>query len=599
MSSALDGSSPADASSTGHNTRVSQRASRSCTECKRRKIRCDKTVPCSQCIRAKAPAKCRIEMVELTTKYTKSRQEIEFLHRLKTALTATSLAEANDLISSRLTLLETGQEPVKSRKPVPRGSSDHFHDVLNDQQTDETFDIAKTLMRLGRGYPNPADVLDQTVPDSEFSLAVIESAPDIGIARKLVIYYLKQLSWHHPVLHHGEFLIQCESFWTTGEMITPQWACVYFAVLSASAYNLPESLCDATYTRQILRQRSEFWYQQMFNTLICTDYTLNHSMFSIQGIIISCMVAHPLGQAVRQMVLLSSSLRIAQCLGYAAQTPSRPIGSGESFDLSAKITEEVQRRIWWQILVQDYFLVPMAGSYVALLMPQLIDGLRSPTTTTREAQYRHIKFIDSKMRTLMAELPAFLRPETPFDQSWPIWIAWARSTLTISAADKNWLNRANNEQIIMIHRSFLIKSFQDPQTYDFTRRTCVSAALTILNEFHRVKNNDVVRLWIIPTFTVSAAIVIGLDISYRMKNKEAYEAKHLELLNTTIEALRMTLMDYDVTVRQGVTLLENLLTHKLNSDMSPSLWDENCTPHLDELIGYMGENQPWDTEPQL
>ncbi|KAL2890431.1 hypothetical protein HOO65_020973 [Ceratocystis lukuohia] len=572
MSSAPDGSSPGAASSTGHNTRVSQRASRSCTECKRRKIRCDKTVPCSQCIRAKAPAKCRIEMVELTTKYTKSRQEIEFLHRLKTSLTATSLAEANDLISSRLTLLETGQEPVKPRKPVPRGSSDHFHDVLNDQQTDETFDIAKTLMRLGRGYPNPADVLDQTVPDSEFSLAVIESAPDVGIARKLVIYYLEHLSWHHPVLHHGEFLSQCESFWATGDMITPQWACVYFAVLSASAYNLPESLCDATYTRQILRQRSEFWYQQMFNTLFCTDYTLNHS-----------------GQAVRQMVLLSSSLRIAQCLGYAAQTPSRPIASGELFDLSAKITEEVQRRIWWQILVQDYFLVPMAGSYVALLMPQLIDGLRSPTTTTREAQYRHIKFIDSKMRKLMAELPAFLRPETPFDPSWPVWIAWARSTLTISAADK----------IIMIHRSFLIKSFQDPQTYDFTRRTCVSAALTILNEFHRVKNNDVVRLWIIPTFTVSAAIVIGLDISYRMKNKEAYEAKHLELLNATIDTLKMTLMDYDVTVRQGVTLLENLLTYKLNSDMSPSLWDENCTPHLDELIGYMGENHPWDTEPQL
>ncbi|KKF92296.1 hypothetical protein CFO_g5340 [Ceratocystis platani] len=193
------------------------------------------------------------------------------------------------------------------------------------------------------------------------------------------------------------------------------------------------------------------------------------------------------------------------------------------------------------------------------------------------------------MRKLMAELPAFLRPETPFDPSWPVWIAWARSTLTISAADK----------IIMIHRSFLIKSFQDPQTYDFTRRTCVSAALTILNEFHRVKNNDVVRLWIIPTFTVSAAIVIGLDISYRMKNKEAYEAKHLELLNATIDTLKMTLMDYDVTVRQGVTLLENLLTYKLNSDMSPSLWDENCTPHLDELIGYMGENHPWDTEPQL
>ncbi|KAL5601113.1 hypothetical protein BROUX41_005927 [Berkeleyomyces rouxiae] len=611
----------------GPSTRVSQRASRSCTECKRRKIRCDKTVPCNQCLRAKAPGKCRIEMVELTTKYTKSRQEIEFLHQLKMALTATTLVDAEELITARLTLLETGQEPVKARKSMFEGSSEYFNDVLNDQHADETFDTAKTLMRLGRGYPNPVAAMDQVVPvDSDFNMTILNSVPDLVTARKLVSYYLEHLSWHHAVLHHGEFLAQCEAYWASGSMVTSQWACVYFAVLSASAYNLPERLYAMNDTRVILRQNSEFWYNQMFLALFRTDYTVNHSAFTLQAIIISCMVAHPLGQAVRQMVLLSSSLRIAQCLDYAAHTPSKIATENGMTDLSKKITEEVQRRIWWQILVQDYFLVPMAGSYgvspnhfttpmplnchddmieqpsdvptissyciqlskMALLMPQLIDGLRSPKVTTREAQYRHVQFIAQKMTQVMNELPIFLRVETPFDPSWPVWIEWARSTLTISAADK----------FIMIHRSFLIKSFQDPQTYELTRRTCVSSALTILNEFRRVKNKDVVRLWIIPTFTVSAAIVIGLDISYRIKNNEAYEAKHFDLLIETIDALKTTLVDCDVTVRQGVGLLESFVSYRLGTGMSPSARDSSSTLH-DDLLGYLGEDAHWGVESQF
>lgn len=70
-----------------------------------------------------------------------------------------------------------------------------------------------------------------------------------------------------------------------------------------------------------------------------------------------------------------------------------------------------------------------------MLMPMLIDGLRSPTST-RESQYRHVQYIDSMMRQLVSELPAFLKPETPENREWPAWVPWARTALTISAADK-------------------------------------------------------------------------------------------------------------------------------------------------------------------
>lgn len=66
------------------------------------------------------------------------------------------------------------------------------------------------------------------------------------------------------------------------------------------------------------------------------------------------------------MILLSACLRIAQCLGLAEQKPS-PITQIKTATTgppsSERIREEVVRRVWWQLLVQDYFLVPMAGSY--------------------------------------------------------------------------------------------------------------------------------------------------------------------------------------------------------------------------------------------
>ena len=40
------------------------------------------------------------------------------------------------------------------------------------------------------------------------------------------------------------------------------------------------------------------------------------------------------------------------------------------------------------------------------------------------------------MRQLVSELPAFLKPETPENREWPAWVPWARTALTISAADK-------------------------------------------------------------------------------------------------------------------------------------------------------------------
>lgn len=203
-------------------------------ECKRRKVRCDKTVPCQPCRKLGTESQCALETVELSTKRTKSRQEIAFLRQLQLSLgssAATARQDALHRINHRLSLLETGQEPIQSERSSNQKSA--FSDVLNDQN-DDAFDTAMALMRLGRGYPN---LSDPTIPVGEAQNALSlwpSHLPEEQHARCLVEYYLENLSWHHNVLHHSDFLNQCEAFWVTGEVIASQWMSLYLAVLAVS-----------------------------------------------------------------------------------------------------------------------------------------------------------------------------------------------------------------------------------------------------------------------------------------------------------------------------------------------------------------------------
>ncbi|KAH7028931.1 uncharacterized protein B0I36DRAFT_384554 [Microdochium trichocladiopsis] len=568
--------------------RTSQRPSRSCSACKRRKVKCDQRQPCGPCINHGVADRCKLETVELSTQWTKSRGELDFLLRLQSALLGSSAERARSdslsLVEERLSLLRTGHpsRPAASTSainvPTEAAGVGSFaygeRSSTPDDQHDDTLDTAIVLMRMGRGYSSAdmATALTRNVPE-----ATVAGWPDMLPspiqAQQLVLFYLDHLSWHHHVLYSVEFAAQSGAFSSTQGTVSTQWLSLFFAVLGvsggqlseeyttdnkntkASAWNLPVEISQQLFNKEHLRDEAASWYGQAMALLVRADYMANHSIVAVQSVIISAMVAHPLGHGARHTIHLAACLRIAQCLGLAENKPS-----------STREEAEVCGRVWWQLLVQDYFLVPMAGSYMALLMPQLVDGLRPTTavTQTAAAQLRHIQHIDALMRDLVTDLPQFLRPlraHEEEDPSWPSWLRAARSALTVSAADK----------VIMIHRSHLVKSFQeDPSssapTYSLTRQTCVRAATTILREFLRVRNTNFVKLWVIPTFTVSAAVVIYLELLCRKKRgelntmqgqTESEQYHHLRLLQDAISGLRE--LDYDENARRGVGMLEHLV----------------------------------------
>ncbi|KAJ9142975.1 Fungal transcriptional regulatory protein, N-terminal [Pleurostoma richardsiae] len=366
--------------------------------------------------------------------------------------------------------------------------------------------------------------------------------PPFWLAKRLVSFHIKYLCWHHNAIHSPTFLEQCELFWETGTMVDPSWASLYLSVLSTAAWCYPHNgeMLLEDHPKCMARR----WYDAMLAALSQSNFMSRHSIFSVQAIAISTLIAHPLGSSNSHYILLGSAIRIAQCLGLDKLKEKPPALTQASHDAwKSAITLHVGRRVWWQLIIQDYFAVPFSDTYtinpdhfttvmpsncddhdleevhssqptvssycivlakMACLMPQLVDGAHRLSCLAPEKHYQHVLEIDLKLRDLASQMPSFLLRQTAEDPRWPSWVSWARKTLTISAADK----------VIMIHRAFLLRSFRSPM-YAYTRTTCLSASLTILREYERIGSSAVADIWVVPAFTISAAIIVALDLLYR------------------------------------------------------------------------------------
>ncbi|GAB1741419.1 hypothetical protein NU219Hw_g6652t1 [Hortaea werneckii] len=211
------------------------------------------------------------------------------------------------------------------------------------------------------------------------------------------------------------------------------------------------------------------------------------------------MVAHSFGESDLMATLVNAGIRIAQCLGLhrVPDGVSLEPSGGEGMDV--RWEGEVGRRVWWKLVELDYHSMPYTGtltinpksfdtrmplnsdngrlidrdtsvltvstcaiimSKVARLMPDILEGTYA-IEKDETAKYQQVILADRRMRELVATLPPVtLRKQDASQEPQCPWIATARRILAISAADK----------IIMIHRSFFLKSLQSP-LYLFTRNT--------------------------------------------------------------------------------------------------------------------------------
>ncbi|KAL2816020.1 hypothetical protein BDW59DRAFT_177477, partial [Aspergillus cavernicola] len=526
-----------------------------CVECTRRKIRCDKVVPCRNC--SKRGTVC-----------TRSKEDKNDPDSLV------------DRLQARVQQLEaTVQDLTQQRLSIP---PDDAPDPDPDSEIGDAATILEFLAWGRRKNPDyyddlqsPGDVtadhenIDGRIagigPDRASAEAYLQLLlPRRALLERLVAFHCDRVLWYHNSFEADRLQDEIDIFYrlAQGQPSHPsvdfQWLALLFAVLCGALACAPRQLAQSwgfpAWEQNSLAQR---WFKAVSTCLHHADYTACHSHYALQAIASLTMSAHLLGFSNSLSVLLASAARIGQCLGL--QQSHAPSGA------------------WRQLCIQDWFSIPFFETYlisppsrsdldadetkhdppsqpayshfffkVAALLSSLHDSLQS--THTLYTRYEQVLSHDRRLRILATQgLPRFLQ-NTPLQPTWPCYVPWARRCLAISLSHK----------VIMIHRKFLAISFSNP-AFIRTRRTCVAAARTIIKEQKEARLDGGPVLWIQQAFGVTASIILTLDLFHRPpSDKEA--THHRQLIADGLEMLADG--PSNMIAKRGVHLLEALLARE-------------------------------------
>ncbi|PYH29127.1 Zn(II)2Cys6 transcription factor [Aspergillus neoniger CBS 115656] len=564
-----------------------------CVECTRRKIRCDKVVPCRNCTRRGITCsrargsddeverlQARVQELESALREAtdphlqpNSRSKSEIIHNASNTPVSETVETPEREMADAATILEF---LAWGRRKNP-----DYHDML--------------ARKDGVEHHSPGDVTaegsgDDRNPEVSSALAYLQLLlPDRELMQQLVSYHCDCVLWYHGSFHSLRLQDELDDFFrfANGHIAHPrvdlQWVALLFSVLTGALACAPRMTAQtwgfSEWEQTTLAQR---WFKAVSTCLHHADFTAIHSLYAVQAIATLTMSAHLLGFSNSLSVLLAAATRIAQGLGL------HRLGSEREIEPSpAMIDREIGRRAWCQLCIQDWFSIPFSESYliprtclntarprncrdddmlkrpddepsvagysrffyqVAALMPSLQDSMAA--SNTLYTRYEKVLEHDRKLRSLATQgLPLYLR-NVPVEEhpEWPRYVHWARRSLAISSSHK----------IIMIHRKFLELSFTNP-VFARTRRTCVAAARTIIKEQKEAIHDGGPVLWIHQAFSVAASIILCLDLFHRTTS-DPETTYHRQLINDGLEILSHN--ESNMIARRGVHLLEALLARE-------------------------------------
>ncbi|KAJ3497583.1 hypothetical protein NLG97_g1792 [Lecanicillium saksenae] len=533
-----------------HNRRISQRAPKACQECTRRKVRCDKTVPCSRCRRLKKA--CTREDV-LTTKAAAQGNgrgdEAAFLRRLQDVLGNNSAEDAQTLVTKRLSevahsIVNCAPED-KHRAASPEAASSPSLAVRTlESQIWSRQSTSCYPHRSGCSCPHHRSYTELVSINCDMSSPMIQWAsvfvdPALYLptadARKVVQFHISYLWWHHNALHAPTFLSQCNIFWSTGQVTHRIWLSLYLSVISSTLWTLLNSplhrqRLGVDFSEDIIAQQ----FRELLRVFYAEDFLSNPSMCSIQAIVIATRFAHNIGFSDSVTNLLVSAVGLAQSMGLhridgsAADDQELGVASYKQIELENESYSDDD-------LVSQSEDTITSSSYTrciaaeCLLMPEVFDGFLGSENDHRRI-YQHISDMGKRMKSLISSFPKqFLGSCHASADMGLVWLPTARRTLAISVSDK----------IIMLHRPLLLQAFRTSAFPD-VKQTCLSAALTIFREHENTAlgTHEILSIWTQSAFCTTATVVLGLELLYGEVGAGSRHEDYLATLKNASERLQ-------------------------------------------------------------
>ena len=194
-----------------------------------------------------------------------------------------------------------------------------------------------------------------------------QSLPNKQQLWSLVDYHEYSLMWVHNTLHGPTFRTEVENALERGkdsiifEHHDLKWCALLFAVLTVSLTCLPVNRAKMLgFDAEQKAYLSKRWHEAAMECLVLGEYASKPSVCSIQTIQVLAFASHVLGLSNQQFVMFGTSVRVAQTLGLQ-KLPLRPDPSSSNDSDEVLVVRETNRRIWWNLVIQDWLVVPITN----------------------------------------------------------------------------------------------------------------------------------------------------------------------------------------------------------------------------------------------
>lgn len=333
--------------------RQTQRVPLSCRECSRRKIKCDKAVPCRPCIERGEEAICKREAVMVKGKIVANEP-------LRANATLESLAQENLEIRNRVDRLERligRQSPDRAIKneEALEFKEHRLAGVMEEVALGIGENVRWKGVSLGSNPDSTAPSKDQWYHSVPFETC-LSTIPNRVKSEALVQFFADELYWIDGVVHVPTFLRQHNTFWAKsdrGRVDDDNWLALYFAVLSLSGYFMEADHAQLNgFQVNELSRLAKVWFDCSIAILMRNNFMGAAAFVALQAVQVLRYPFHLSGNTGIHSSMFLVGVRHAMAMNLHL------VGGGYGESQEEKLAREMARRVWWGCVEPDWHFLP-------------------------------------------------------------------------------------------------------------------------------------------------------------------------------------------------------------------------------------------------
>ncbi|KAB5525530.1 hypothetical protein GE09DRAFT_976471 [Coniochaeta sp. 2T2.1] len=311
----------------------------SCLSCRQQKLRCDRRVPCSTCVRYGREARCRQNPAPVRKARVSSLGE-------------QTMPAALDGFEGRV--LDEPCAPGPHRRTA-LAATQGFASLamllgLSGDEGGPPTSLPQILAEANREEPLSSwwSFLD---PDHRKRLwrqrliAVLPSQPQCDL---LANYYLDHINWILQTIHVPSFRQEYARFWdvnANGGQADLVWLSLVLTVISVSALYIPlEAVEMVGFPRDSIRHLASMWHLASQQALRAGDYEAKPCLTQLQTFSVTQLYWYATNNIETMNSHLGHAVRTAQALNLDRDT-----------EPSACLHDEMRHRLWWDLVDSDMF----------------------------------------------------------------------------------------------------------------------------------------------------------------------------------------------------------------------------------------------------